>query len=74
LFFIYLFFSSGSLDGERPQAPINDLFFSDNSSFMRNLNDTKRGEPYVVCQIFSDGQALCLPVQTSFKSFVDRWK
>jgi len=41
---------------------------------MRNLNDTKRGEPYVVWQIFSDAQALCLPVQTSFKSFVDRWK
>ncbi|CAF1302350.1 unnamed protein product [Adineta steineri] len=63
----------GSLDGERPQTPINDLFFSENSTFIRNLNDTKRSEPFVVCQIFSDGQSLCLPVQTSFKSFVDKW-
>ncbi|CAF3762751.1 unnamed protein product [Rotaria magnacalcarata] len=63
----------GSVDGERPQQASNDLFLSKNSSFIRNLNDTKHSEPYVVCQIFSDGQPLCMPVQTSFKSFNDRW-
>ncbi|CAF0788559.1 unnamed protein product [Adineta ricciae] len=63
----------GSLDGERLQPSTHDLFFSDSPSFARNLNDTKRSEPFVVCQVFSDGQPLCLPVQTSFKSFVDKW-
>ncbi|CAF3765663.1 unnamed protein product, partial [Rotaria sordida] len=70
-----------SVDGERTQQqqqqqsqqPINDIFFSNNSSFIRNLSDTKRSEPYVLCQIFSDGQSLCMPVQTSFKSFTDKW-
>jgi hypothetical protein len=71
---IFLFLSSGSVDGERPQQASNDLFLSKNSSFIRNLNDTKHSEPYVVCQVFSDGQPLCMPVQTSYKSFYDRWK
>lgn len=65
-----------SVDGDRQQqqqTPINDIFYSNNSSFVRNLTDSKRSEPYVLCQIFSDGQALCLPVQTSFKSFSDKW-
>ncbi|CAF1354755.1 unnamed protein product [Rotaria sp. Silwood1] len=63
----------GSVDGERSQQSINDLFLSKNSSFVRNLNDTKHSEPYVICQVFSDGQPLCMPVQTSFKSFIDKW-
>ena len=62
------------MDGEKPQPPVSDLFYADNPSFIRNLNDTKRSEPYVTCQVFSDGQPLCMPVQTSFKSFVDKWK
>ncbi|CAF4625955.1 unnamed protein product [Rotaria sp. Silwood2] len=72
-----------SIDGERTQQqqqqqqqsqqPINDIFFSNNSSFIRNLNDAKHSEPYVLCQVFSDGQSLCMPVQTSFKSFTDKW-
>ncbi len=75
LFYLFIFIlSSGSLDGQRPQQPIKDLFYSNNSSFIRNLNDTKRSEPFVICQVFSDGQSLCLPVQTSFKSFTDKWK
>jgi len=65
---------SGSVDGERVQQNLNDLFYSTNPSFVRKLNDIKRSEPYVVCQIFSDGEPLCLPVQTSFKSFTDKWK
>ncbi len=66
---------SASVDGERTQQqPINDIFFSNSSSFIRNLSDTRRTEPYVLCQIFSDGQSLCMPVQTSFKTFTDRWK
>jgi hypothetical protein len=81
-FLIYRFIChySNSIDGERTQQqqqqqqPINDIFFSNNSSFIRNLSDTKRSEPYVLCQVFVDGQALCMPVQTSFKSFTDRWK
>jgi hypothetical protein len=73
-FILFIFLPSGSVDGERPQQAINDLFFSNNSSFIRNLNDTKRSEPYVLCQVFSDGQSLCLPVQTSFKSFIDKLK
>ena len=74
IFFIRFFLFSGSVDGERPQQSVNDLFYSNNPKFVRNLNDSKRSEPYVLCQIFSDGQSLCLPVQTSFKSFTDRWK
>jgi hypothetical protein len=64
-----------SVDSERTQSqqPINDIFFSNSSSFIRNLSDIERSEPYVLCQIFSDGQSLCLPVQTSFKSFTDKW-
>ncbi|CAF3394201.1 unnamed protein product [Rotaria sp. Silwood1] len=72
-----------SIDGERTQQqqqqqqqaqqPINDIFFSNSSSFIRNLSDTKRSEPYVLCQVYSDGQSLCMPVQTSFKSFTDKW-
>ena len=77
-YLIEIFFSfirSASVDGERTQQqPINDIFFSNSSSFIRNLSDTRRIEPYVLCQIFSDGQSLCMPVQTSFKSFTDRWK
>jgi len=76
--FSFFFRISTSVDGDRQQqqqqTSINDIFYSNNSSFVRNLNDVKRSEPYVLCQIFSDGQALCLPVQTSFKSFSDKWK
>ncbi len=73
--FFFVFIHSASVDGERTQQqPINDIFFSNTSSFIRNLSDTKRSEPYVLCQVFSDGQSLCMPVQTSFKSFTDRWK
>ncbi len=74
---IFFFSFSTSVDGERTQQqqpPINDIFFSNSSSFIRNLSDKKRSEPYVLCQIFSDGQTLCMPVQTSFKSFTDKWK
>ncbi len=72
----FFFVHSTSIDGERTQQqqPINDIFVSNSSSFIRNLSDTKRSEPYVLCQIFSDGQSLCMPVQTSFKSFTDKWK
>lgn len=71
-YFTYNF--SCSVDGERPEQSINELFQLQTSSFVRNLNDTKHNEPYVICQVFSDGQPLCLPVQTSFKSFTDKWK
>ncbi|CAF1030237.1 unnamed protein product [Adineta ricciae] len=70
-----------SIDGDRtqpqqqqsPVQPTNDIFFSNNPSFIRNLSDVKRSEPYVLCQVFSDGQSLCMPVQTSYKSFTDKW-
>lgn len=29
---------------------------------------------YVTCQVFSDGQPLCLPTRTSYKPFSTRWK
>ncbi|CAF0807142.1 unnamed protein product [Didymodactylos carnosus] len=61
----------GSLEGERPQQNISDIFTR--HSFVRNQNDSKRNEPYVLCQIFSDQQPLCLPVQTSYKAFTDKW-
>lgn len=66
-----------SIDGEQSeqqQQPVNDIFVSNNSSFIRSLSDRKRTEPYALCQIFADGQSLCMPVQTSFKSFTNRWK
>ena len=66
-----------SIDGEQSeqqQQPGNDIFMSNSSSFIRSLIDRKRTEPYVLCQIFADGQSLCMPVQTSFKSFTNRWK
>lgn len=72
-----LFGFRSSIDGEQSeqqQQPINDIFMSSNSSFIRKLNDRKRTEPYVLCQIFADGQSLCIPVQTSFKSFTNRWR
>ncbi|UJR36681.1 hypothetical protein I4U23_029398 [Adineta vaga] len=68
-----------SIDGDRTQQqqqteqPISDIFFSNNPSFIRNLSDAKRSEPYVLCQIFADGQSLCNPLQTSYKSFIDKW-
>ncbi|CAF1247836.1 unnamed protein product [Adineta steineri] len=69
-----------SIDGERTQQqqqqqqqPLNDTIFSTSSAFGRNLTDSKRSEPYVLCQIYSDGQSLCMPIQTSYKSFTDKW-
>ncbi|CAF1257480.1 unnamed protein product [Rotaria magnacalcarata] len=69
-----------SVDGERTQQQQqqqqqsnNDTFFANSSSFIRTLNDGKRSEPYVLCQVFSDGQSLCMPVQSSFKSFTEKW-
>jgi len=29
---------------------------------------------YVTCQVYADGRALALPVQTSYKPFTTRWK
>lgn len=80
--FSFCFFFSTSIDGDRTQQqqqhqhqqPNNDIYFSNSSSFIRNLSDKRRSEPYVLCQIFSDGQPLCMPVQTSYKSFNDKWK
>ncbi|CAF1482291.1 unnamed protein product, partial [Didymodactylos carnosus] len=61
----------GSLEDEYPQQNIHDVFTS--HSLVQNQNDSKCNQPYVLCQIFSDQQPLCLPVQTSYKTFSDKW-
>jgi len=38
------------------------------------LHQQEKADLMVVCQIFADGQAMALPVTTSYKPFSVRWR
>lgn len=62
----------GTLEGKFPRPKHSELlsdpmlYYSDN--FKDGLSDL-----YVTCEVMTKQQSLCLPTQTSYKSFTSRW-
>ncbi|XP_076443450.1 phosphatidylinositol 3-kinase catalytic subunit type 3-like isoform X2 [Babylonia areolata] len=56
----------GTLEGIRQRYTLKEL----RDDPAKRFSD---GDFYVTCQVFSEGRAMALPVQTSYKAFSSRW-
>jgi phosphatidylinositol 3-kinase len=62
------------LEGDRDEKDIKALIEDPMLQFSgRHQVQQERSDLYVECQIFNDGKPVCLPCQTSHKTFVNRW-
>lgn len=66
-------FHRGTLEGKR-QKPEYDKLLSNPMLKFSGLYQDGFADLVVVCQVFSDGRPLALPVSTSYKAFTTRWK
>lgn len=73
LFSHMLYFCRGTLEG-RQQKPEYDKLLSNPMLKFSGLYQNGFADLMVVCQVFSDGHPLTLPVSTSYKAFTTRWK
>lgn len=62
----------GTLEGKR-QKPEYDKLLSNPMLKFSGLYQDDFADLMVVCQVFSDGRPLALPVTTSYKAFTTRW-
>ena len=75
---LYYIIPSGTLEGERPQPPYQDII--QDPILRRNQLSTPAdnkgllSDLVVTVEIFSDGRSLALPTQTSYKPFTTRYK
>jgi phosphatidylinositol 3-kinase len=71
--FLSFCFCRGTLEGKR-QKPEYDKLLSNPMLKFSGLYQDGFADLMVVCQVFSDGRPLALPVSTSYKAFTTRWK
>jgi phosphatidylinositol 3-kinase len=67
------YFHRGTLEGKRQKPEYNKLLSNPMLKFS-GLYQDEFADLMVVCQVFSDGRPLALPVSTSYKAFTTRWK
>ncbi|KAL8613416.1 hypothetical protein ACOMHN_057136 [Nucella lapillus] len=63
----------GTLEGERQRYTLKELRDDPAKRFSGAYQRESHADLYVACQVFSEGRALSLPVQTSYKAFGSRW-
>lgn len=73
LFSHMFYFCRGTLEGKQ-QKPEYDKLLSNPMLKFSGLYQNGFADLMVVCQVFSDGHPLTLPVSTSYKAFTTRWK
>jgi phosphatidylinositol 3-kinase len=71
--FALILLSQRTLEGKR-QKPEYDRLLSNPMLKFSGLYQDGFADLVVVCQVFSDGRPLALPVSTSYKAFTTRWK
>ncbi|XP_076350143.1 phosphatidylinositol 3-kinase 59F isoform X2 [Tachypleus tridentatus] len=62
----------GTLEGRRDR-PSYQALIDDPLLKYSGMYEEKCSDMYVMCQVFTDGKPLSLPVQTSYKPFTTRW-
>ncbi|XP_025076652.1 phosphatidylinositol 3-kinase catalytic subunit type 3-like isoform X1 [Pomacea canaliculata] len=62
----------GTLEGERERPSFTELI-ADPAKRFSGAHQDNCSDLFVSCQVFSDGRAMALPVQTSYKAFSTRW-
>lgn len=67
------YFHRGTLEGKW-QKPEYEKLLSNPMLKFSGLYQDGFADLMVVCQVFSDGRPLALPVSTSYKAFTTRWK
>ncbi|CAH3041450.1 unnamed protein product [Porites lobata] len=61
-----------TLEGKRERKGYNELL-NDPQLRYSGVYESECSDLYVTCQVFADGQPLCLPTRTSYKPFSTRW-
>ncbi|KAK2567164.1 Phosphatidylinositol 3-kinase catalytic subunit type 3 [Acropora cervicornis] len=61
-----------TLEGKRERKGYKELL-NDPQLRYSGVYESECSDLYVTCQVFSDGQPLCLPSRTSYKPFSTRW-
>lgn len=61
-----------TLEGKRERKGYKELL-NDPQLRYSGVYESECSDLYVTCQVFSDGQPLCLPTRTSYKPFSTRW-